>query len=201
MSGIISSKNGRLHIYVRQDKYKGKLKSENWVGRTYHNGKQKVISSGTPNLEEAKVILEKWYDDLTSEKIQENTEPQQDIASSKSVEKSSNEETSRAEFQKKEGIDIKKEENFISQRRSVAPEKKKKLNLDLSFFKKIFSKKPNVNKIKKPNESKKKDSLLKLKNLFNEKISKSNIANEEIAGIDISENSIKVAQLSKKHRQ
>ena len=197
MSGIISSKNGRLHIYVRQDKYKGKLKSENWVGRTYHNGKQKVISSGTPNLEEAKVILEKWYDDLTSEKIQENTEPQQDIASSKSVEKSSNEETSRAEFQKKEGIDIKKEENFISQRRSVAPEKKKKLNLDLSFFKKIFSKKPNENKIKKPNESKKKDSLLKLKNLFNEKISKSNIANEEIAGIDISENSIKVAQLSK----
>ena len=197
MSGIISSKNGRLHIYVRQDKYKGKLKSENWVGRTYHNGKQKVISSGTPNLEEAKVILEKWYDDLTSEKIQENTEPQQDITSSKSVEKSSNEETSRAEFQKKQAIDIKKEENFISQRRSVAPEKKKKLNLDLSFFKKIFSKKPNENKIKKPNESKKKDSLLKLKNLFNEKISKSNIANEEIAGIDISENSIKVAQLSK----
>ena len=41
MSGIISSKNGRLHIYVRQDKYKGKLKSENWVGRTFHNGRQK----------------------------------------------------------------------------------------------------------------------------------------------------------------
>ena len=74
MSEIISSKNGRLHIYVRQDKYKGKLKSENWVGRTYHNGKQKVISSGTTNLDEAKVILEKWYDDLTSEKIQENTD-------------------------------------------------------------------------------------------------------------------------------
>ena len=46
-------------------------------------------------------------------------------------------------------------------------------------------------------KKKKKDSLLKLKNLFNEKISKSNISNEEIAGIDISENSIKVAQLSK----
>ena len=30
MGEIISSKNGRLHIYVRQDKYKGKLKSENW---------------------------------------------------------------------------------------------------------------------------------------------------------------------------
>ena len=49
MADIITTKNGRLHIYVRQDKYKGKLKSENWVGRTFHNGKQKVISSGTTN--------------------------------------------------------------------------------------------------------------------------------------------------------
>ena len=72
MADIITTKNGRLHIYVRQDKYKGKLKSENWVGRTFHNGKQKVISSGTTNLEEAKVILEKWYDDLISGSIPEN---------------------------------------------------------------------------------------------------------------------------------
>ena len=74
MADIITTKNGRLHIYVRQDKYKGKLKSENWVGRTFHNGKQKVISSGTTNLEEAKVILEKWYDDLISGSIPENGE-------------------------------------------------------------------------------------------------------------------------------
>ena len=74
MSEIISSKNGRLHIYVRQDKYKGKLKSENWVGRTFHNGRQKVISSGTTNLEEAKIILEKWYDDLISGSIPENAQ-------------------------------------------------------------------------------------------------------------------------------
>ena len=60
----IHKKNGRLHIYVRQDKYKGELKSHNWVGRTYINGKQKIISSGTTNLEEAIPILEKWYDDL-----------------------------------------------------------------------------------------------------------------------------------------
>ena len=77
MSEIISSKNGRLHIYVRQDKYKGKLKSENWVGRTFHNGRQKVISSGTTNLEEAKIILEKWYDDLISGSIPEKTEKKQ----------------------------------------------------------------------------------------------------------------------------
>ena len=38
----IHKKNGKLHIYVRQDKYKGELKSRNWVGRTYINGKQKA---------------------------------------------------------------------------------------------------------------------------------------------------------------
>ena len=38
---VIHRKDGRLHIYVRQDKYKGELKSHNWVGRTYINGKQK----------------------------------------------------------------------------------------------------------------------------------------------------------------
>ena len=71
----IHKKDGRLHIYVRQDKYKGELKSHNWVGRTYINGKQKVISSGTTNLEEAIPILEKWFDELQLEKndnIQKN---------------------------------------------------------------------------------------------------------------------------------
>ena len=53
----IHKKNGRLHIYVRQDKYKGELKSRNWVGRTSINGKQKVISSGTTNLGSASAEL------------------------------------------------------------------------------------------------------------------------------------------------
>ena len=64
----IHKKDGRLHIYVRQDKYKGELKSHNWVGRTYINGKQKVISSGTTELEEAIPILEKWFDELQLQK-------------------------------------------------------------------------------------------------------------------------------------
>ena len=68
----IHKKNGRLHIYVRQDKYKGELKSHNWVGRTYINGKQKVISSGTTNLEEAIPILENWFDELQLEKNDNN---------------------------------------------------------------------------------------------------------------------------------
>ena len=33
---VIHKKDGRLHIYTpRQDKYKGELKSKNWVGRLY----------------------------------------------------------------------------------------------------------------------------------------------------------------------
>ena len=31
-NNVIHKKDGRLHIYVRQDKYKGELKSKNWVG-------------------------------------------------------------------------------------------------------------------------------------------------------------------------
>ena len=55
---VIHKKDGRLHVYVRQDKYKGELKSKNWVGRLFIDGKQKISSSGTSNLEEAIPILE-----------------------------------------------------------------------------------------------------------------------------------------------
>jgi len=40
-------KNNKLHIYIRNEKYKGKLKSKNYVGRTYIDGKQKIVSSKT----------------------------------------------------------------------------------------------------------------------------------------------------------
>ena len=68
---VIHKKDGRLHIYVRQDKYKGELKSKNWVGRLYIDGKQKISSSGTPNLDEAIPILEKWFDDIHAQKEKE----------------------------------------------------------------------------------------------------------------------------------
>ena len=70
----IHKKDGRLHIYVRQDKYKGELKSHNWVGRTYIDGKQKIVSSGTTDLEKATLILEKWFDDLQIKKEQKKIE-------------------------------------------------------------------------------------------------------------------------------
>ena len=57
-------KDGKLHIYVRTDKYKGKIKSDIWVGRTFIQGNQLVKTSGTSNFNKAKQILFKWYDEL-----------------------------------------------------------------------------------------------------------------------------------------
>ena len=144
MSEIISSKNGRLHIYVRQDKYKGKLKSENWVGRTFHNGRQKVISSGTTNLDEAKIILEKWYDDLISGSIPENAEKKQKDTFSSNVDNVSTQKATEAQSESEATKPPKIEEknnNLLSQNTEPKSKEKKKSNLDLSFFKKIFSKK------------------------------------------------------------
>ena len=198
MTDIISTKDGRLHIYVRQDKYKGKLKSENWVGRTFHNGKQKVISSGTTELEEAKIILEKWYDDLISGKLEENLDNKHNTTINPSENDSSNHELVGNEKEKNEKI-IEEEKEASSP--IAAEEKKKKLfNLDLSSLKNLSSLKDKFSfKRKETNKEgkEKKKNLSNLKKLFSEKISKANVAGEEIAGIDISEESIKIAQLSK----
>ena len=64
MSKIHKLKNGKLHIYIRTDKYNGKLKSNKFVCRTYIQGKQTVKTSGTSNLNKAKVILGKWFEEL-----------------------------------------------------------------------------------------------------------------------------------------
>ena len=82
---VIHKKDGRLHIYIRQDKYKGELKSKNFVGRIYIDGKQKISSSGTPNLEEAIPILEKWFDDIHAESKKEEQVHQETINEEPSV--------------------------------------------------------------------------------------------------------------------
>ena len=64
MGKIHTFKDGKLHIYQRQDKYKGKLKSKNWYGRTYVSGGDKVFSSGTSDFTKAKKILFEKYDEL-----------------------------------------------------------------------------------------------------------------------------------------
>ena len=212
MTNIISTKDGRLHIYVRQDKYKGKLKSENWVGRTFHNGKQKVISSGTTDLEEAKVILGKWYDDLVAGKLEENPvngEKNEDAVETKveteTIEKNL-ENIGENKTVVNDKIDVqtsKKEEINEPSDKPTSDEKKKKIfNLDFSSLKNFSSlkdkfllkkKESNSNKGEKQNNK----GFSNLKKIFSEKISKANVAGEEIAGIDISEDSIKIAQLTK----
>ena len=210
MSNIISTKDGRLHIYVRQDKYKGKLKSENWVGRTFHNGKQKVISSGTTDLEEAKKILEKWYEDLIGGKLEDSSsndiakqEPQSStINNINSVSEDSNK-TEIKEPNLENAVKEKDETKAEKQKEDVSPvntkevKKKKLFNFDLSSLKNLSSLKDKFS-LKKDKKNGK-NNFSNIKKLFSEKISKANVAGEEIAGLDISEDSIKIAQLSKKN--
>jgi len=191
MTLIQKFKNGRLHIYVRQDMYKGKLKSENWVGRTFLDKKQRVFSSGTKNFEEAKIILEKWYDDLESgvldQKNEENTqvseipsdltpaqvaplEPDNKVAGNTVIEKI---------------IEPEKDEA----KSSSILDKIKNAKFGLSFLKKTNS---------EAGQNKSTDKIRnKFKEIFSEKISRASVSGEEIAGIDISPDSIRVAQITK----
>lgn len=191
MTLIQKFKNGRLHIYVRQDMYKGKLKSENWVGRTFLDKKQRVFSSGTKNFEEAKIILEKWYDDLESgvldQKNEENT-PLSEIPSDSTPAQVAPLEPDNkvAENTVIEKI-IKPEEDGAKS--SSVLDKIKNAKFDLSFLKKTNS---------EAGKNKSTDKLKnKFKEIFSEKISRASVSGEEIAGIDISPDSIRVAQITK----
>jgi len=191
MTLIQKFKNGRLHIYVRQDMYKGKLKSENWVGRTFLDKKQRVFSSGTKNFEEAKIILEKWYDDLESgvldQKNEENT-PLSEIPSDSTPAQVAPLEPDNkvAENTVIEKI-IKPEEDGAKS--SSILDKIKNAKFGLSFFKKTNSE---VGQNKSTNKLRN-----KFKEIFSEKISRASVSGEEIAGIDISPDSIRVAQITK----
>ena len=183
----IHKKDGRLHIYVRQDKYKGELKSHNWVGRTYLNGKQKVISSGTTNLDEAVIILEKWFDELQLEKpesVPTNTE-------------NTNQNDQKIEAPKvgsEKKVEVETQTAQITNEDSK-PQVKSSILDKLKSFK--FSK---SNKIDDQNSGSKKSKDNKIKtifqNFFQSKVSKMSVAGEEIAGLDITKEAIRVAQVS-----
>lgn len=225
----IEKKNGRLHIYVRQDKYKGELKSKNWVGRSFVHGKQKVISSGTQNLEEAIPILEKWYDDL----LLENTQPkpnEQPIVENKNiiqetaVDFSNSAKTDLKDINEailnntgqtvdqlnvtngaKDNLNFKEK---IAEKLSVLKSTAELKGLTMGMLEKIknikFSKSfSNKNadtgeKITTPVNKKK---IVKfagtLKSLFSTKVGQLSVAGEEVAGVDITREAIRVAQVSK----
>ena len=194
----IHKKNGRLHIYVRQDKYKGELKSHNWVGRASINGKQKVSSSGTTNLEEAIPILEKWFDELQLEK-------NEDIQVNKSIEEQSV--TVNQEPSATNPVNEENRQNLSSGSKLEKPTdsniNKSVTGVRIGMLEKLknfkFSKSNNINQDNnKQSDLVKKASKLKkvFQNFFQSKVSKLSVAGEEIVGLDITREAIRVAQVS-----
>ena len=185
----IHKKNGRLHIYVRQDKYKGELKSHNWVGRTYIDGKQKISSSGTTDLEKATSILEKWYDDLHTIKAQNNKEKpkvEDNVFNNR-------DDAIHKDEEKNEAIEANQSNNTSASTRpnSSMFEKLK----GIKFSKMGFGKKRDgPGNVEPSKQSKFKDVIGKF---FKSKVSKMSVAGEEIVGIDITREAIRVAQVSK----
>jgi len=196
---VIHKKDGRLHIYVRQDKYKGELKSKNWVGRLYHDGKQKISSSGTPNLEEAIPILEKWFDDVVSGKEKEIQE--QSVTTEKvslESETSVQIENVQATNQSTTTTEQKIESTNLNKVVEDETENKKSKFSFIDNLKNIKFKKPNF--IKKGSDSKPSlqasEFSKKVGNFFKSKIGKSAVKGEEIVGVEISNKEIRLAQVS-----
>jgi len=191
----IHKKNGRLHIYVRQDKYKGELKSRNWMGRTYINGKQKVISSGTTNLEEAIPILEKWFDELQLQKtdnIEENpANTSENQAQQEQMNNPAIEQPSKNLVQEHPDTTY---DDIQSSKKNVAMGMLDKLK-NLKFSNLKGSK--NSSESNAPGQTPKKNKAKELfQKFFQSKVSKMSVAGEEIAGLDITKEAIRVAQVS-----
>ncbi len=190
---VIHRKDGRLHVYVRQDKYKGELKSRNWVGRAYIHGKQLVYSSGTPELDDAIPVLDKWYDD----KIREIREKEENIKkTTENLKKIENDEGVKLfsdQVEKNQQISQPKLESDNQIQKGLTSSMLEKLKSFKFSKKKNNSNEENINP---NNQNKTKKKSFSLKNIFKSRVSKLSIAGEEIAGLDITKDSIKVSQVS-----
>ena len=190
----IHKKNGRLHIYVRQDKYKGELKSHNWVGRTYIDGKQKIVSSGTTDLEKATLILEKWFDDLQTKKGQKEAVPTIEDNITKT-------EDNIAKIEDDISVkDKNKEISHPNQKENIPPSPEVKTGVfdklkNIKFSKQNFGKQEALSKTSVTAQKNKLQE--KIKNFFKSKVSKMSVAGEEIVGIDIAPEAVHVAQVNR----
>ena len=211
---VIHKKDGRLHIYVRQDKYKGELKSKNWVGRLYIDGKQKISSSGTTNLDEAIPILEKWYDDIIAESERlkkqsvqtENNENQTNVDENKTnVSEQSTPTTPVPEnvvvnqnTENKPAEQTTQAQSTENSEVSKSDQVKSKLTNIFGKLKDIKIKKPNIPGIKSPKLSmgSKNNFKSKLEGFFKSKLGKSSVQGEEILGVELSNKEIRLAQIS-----
>jgi len=190
---VIHKKDGRLHVYIRQDKYKGELKSKNWVGRLYIDGKQKISSSGTPNLEEAIPILEKWFDDIHANKGKEEQAPQETV------------ETTSTQTSAAPVVETPKQTEPVVAKSVVTPLENKETSEQktsssiLEKFKNIKFKKPSFGKkdsAPKITASGKSNFKQKIENLLKAKLGKKTAQGEEIVGVELSNKEIRLAQIS-----
>tara|TARA_Y100000591_G_scaffold328901_1_gene356381 strand:- start:635 stop:3001 length:2367 start_codon:yes stop_codon:yes gene_type:complete len=211
---VIHKKDGRLHIYVRQDKYKGELKSKNWVGRLYIDGKQKISSSGTTNLDEAIPILEKWYDDIIAESERlkkqsvqtENNENQTSVEENKpsigeqpvSTTPASESIVANQNTENKPVEQTTQTQSTESSEVSKTDQVKSKLTNIFGKLKDIKIKKPNIPGIKstKLSTGSKNNFKSKLEGFFKSKLGKSSVQGEEILGVELSNKEIRLAQIS-----
>ena len=214
---VIHKKDGRLHIYIRQDKYKGELKSKNWVGRLYIDGKQKISSSGTPNLDEAIPILEKWFDDIHAEsekqkKLAEDAQQNQQTPLEQPARTPVIEEKTTPAVPTTPPPDdvqqniVKTDEKITNKEVNLNNEvvnkteetAKSKVSSILGKFKNIKFKKPSLKGIKLPQSpvKNKNNSISKLLNFFKSKIGKSSIQGEEVIGVELTNKEIRLAQIN-----
>ena len=214
---VIHKKDGRLHIYIRQDKYKGELKSKNWVGRLYIDGKQKISSSGTPNIDEAIPILEKWFDDIHAEsekqkKLTEEAQQNQQTGAEQTVTETTAEEKTAPAAATPASPEIisqsvnKIEEPAVKEQVNVNKEvvneptetTKSKVSNILGKFKNLKFKKPSLKGIKLPKSpTKNKDNVItKMLSFLKSKIGKSSIQGEEVIGVELTNKEIRLAQIN-----
>ena len=217
---VIHKKDGRLHIYVRQDKYKGELKSKNWVGRLYIDGKQKISSSGTQNLDEAIPILEKWFDDVQaeSEKLKKLSEeaqknlasnqeqpvvtpsPEEKINQSVSTDQKPEEKTENISPQSTPSVNETTLNNNVVEKteETVDTTPKNKVASILGKFKNVKFKKFSLKGIKLPKTElkNKNNSLNKVLDFFKSKIGRSSVQGEEVIGVELTNKEIRLAQIN-----
>ena len=197
---VIHKKDDRLHIYVRQDKYKGELKSKNWVGRLYIDGKQKISSSGTSNLEEAIPILEKWFDDIYAQK--EKEKEQENFGQTDTPEQSTptSEQTTSLPIQKTtESTKVKQDTNSPTFNKDTSSSEKSPSSI-LEKFKNIKFQKPSFGKKAtfsgSPGAKKKNKFAQNIQKFFKAKLGKASVVGEEIVGVELTSSEIRLAQLS-----
>lgn len=222
---VIHKKDGRLHIYVRQDKYKGELKSKNWVGRLYIDGKQKISSSGTTNLEEAIPILEKWFDDVheESERLKNQTNETEITTNEAVPEVNTTQNNNETSVQPDAPVVTEQnpaatEQNIVNQtnenqnpvdsapvspNESAEPSKQDQIKSKLSnVFGKLKDIKLNkesfaglANK-KSFNKSKIGSFKSKLESFLKSKLGKSSVQGEEILGVELANTEIRLIQVT-----